>query len=122
KLVLVAKGHWFERKDRFTCLVHWLNRVLETRRGGHRAKMTSVIHDNCYACRNGCPTNPGDKCPCVGSCRADADGPGLERNTTIGDIDIVIAGREILPGRITQSDVAAGGCVSKARIKIDARG
>jgi len=38
KLLLVAEGHWLEREDRFTCLVHAVNVLFETGRGGERAE------------------------------------------------------------------------------------
>src|SRR4030095_9910589 len=92
--LLIAEGDRLQREDRFARFVHRLNVLLVVRRGCYRAKMTAAIYDNCYAGWNGCPADPGDKCFCLYSCRADADGPGL-LETLIAHIDIVTAPKEI---------------------------
>ena len=37
-VVLVVEGHWFKRIDCFTALAHWLNVLLESRRGEQTTK------------------------------------------------------------------------------------
>ena len=97
KFFLIMKGDRFEREDRFTRLVHRLDRVLETLRGGCRAKLTSGVYLNRYAC-NSCSADAGDKCFRLGSYRADADGIGFRSNTGVADVDVVISRGEILTG------------------------
>ena len=47
--------------------------------------------------------------------RADANGVGLASNTTIADVDIVIARGEIVAGCNAQCDVVAAGGVVQER-------
>ena len=96
--MLVVEGDWFERENRFACLVHCLDRVLETRRGCGRAEMTVAVYDNCYTCWNGCPTDAGDQCRPVSCLHADANSSEVARNTEVADIDIVTARGEVSTG------------------------
>ena len=52
---------------------------------------------------------------------ADADGVGLARNTSVADIDIVIARGEIATGLKAQGDVVAAGGVANERMLTDGR-
>src|SRR5205823_13790990 len=45
KLLLVAKGDWFERVNRFARLVHRLDVLLKTGRGAFRAQVTCGIYN-----------------------------------------------------------------------------
>src|SRR5438552_17527021 len=92
ELFLVAEGYRFEREDRFAYFVHWLDRVLETLRGGFRADVPCGIYKDRLASGSGYRKNAGNKCIGLVSSRADADGTGLARHTLVADIDIVIAG------------------------------
>src|SRR5882724_12018849 len=113
KLLLVAKAHWFERKDAFARLVHGLNIVFEARRGGGRAEMTSGIDDYPDASCSRDSINTRDIGVLVSWFRADADLGRLASDTTIADVDIVTAGGESSTGSDAQSDVVAAGCVAK---------
>src|SRR5437016_284462 len=62
KLVLVAEGHRFQRKDRFARLVHRLDLVLETSGGDGRAELTVGSNDYSYSPRHSYPRDAGDKC------------------------------------------------------------
>src|SRR5882724_5106090 len=116
KLLLVAKAHWFERKDAFARLVHGLNIVFEARRGGGRAEMTSGIDDYPDASCSRDSINTRDIGVLVSWFRADADLGRLASDTTIADVDIVTAGGESSTGSDAQSDVVAAGGVAKEGI------
>src|SRR5437867_1564540 len=73
-----------------------------------------TYHD-CYPVCNSRPSNAGDEGIRLGSWRADADRIGLARDTTIANVDIVTAGREILAGSKAERDVAVAGGVLKER-------
>src|SRR5207245_534299 len=116
KLVLVAEGHRFKREDRFACLIHRLNRVLETLRGRCHAKLTVAIYNNSRA-RNGRPANASDECRSLRSLLADTNGIGFPSNTSVKNIDVVTARGEISTSVIAQCDVAVPGCVANERSK-----
>src|SRR5205807_3609466 len=96
-LVLVAEADRFERENRFAYLVHGLDLVLETLRGGCHAKLTVGVHLNRCACNRG-PTNASDKGSCLVSACADADSVGLISNTFVADVDIEVARGKIDTG------------------------
>src|SRR6266446_612647 len=98
ELVLVAKGHRFERQDRFARLVHRLDCILETLRGYGRAKMTTAIYNNCYTRWNGCPTDASDVSSGLSSYRTDTDRIRLRLKTSAANIDIVTSCGQILTG------------------------
>src|SRR6266404_2587558 len=102
KLFLVAEGNRPEREDGFTRPVHGLDCVLETHRGGWAdAQLTSATYVNCRTC-NRSPNNARYKGFRLGSLRADADGAGLGRNSTVADIDVIITSGEIAAGSKAQ--------------------
>src|SRR5215831_16379224 len=76
KLFLIAKCDWFERENHFAGLVHWLDVVLETRRGCSCAEVTRRVYNNRYTCWNGCPTDASDICVHLSSYRSDSDCSG----------------------------------------------
>src|SRR4029077_373371 len=45
-LLLVAEGDRLEREDRFACVVHRLDLILESRRGRGRTELAVSIHVN----------------------------------------------------------------------------
>src|SRR6266481_2599490 len=98
-------------QDGFACLVHWFDRLLETRRGTSDAKLSIRCNADCQGFGNWCSSNPGNKRCGLGSSRADAYGTGLASHTSIADIDITTARGEIGPSRGTQCNVAAAGRV-----------
>jgi hypothetical protein len=55
--------------------------------------------------------NAGDICVGLSSLRADANGSAVGTNTCVADVNIVIAGGEILTGVNTYGDVVAPGRV-----------
>jgi hypothetical protein len=114
--VLVTEGYWLERKDRFACFVHWLDRILETLRGNDCAELTVGPNDYSYASGHSHPRYAGDKCSCLCSCRADADGFGFTRNTSVTDIDIVTARCQIFAGIKAECDVVVASCVEEERL------
>src|SRR5439155_10798921 len=116
KLVHVTEGHRFERKDRFACLVHRFDRVLETLRGDHRAEMAAGINNDPDTLRNGYSTNADDICVRLSSCRANADRIGVTRSTGVADLDIVVAIEKSSPGVKAQCNVVAAGRKVKERV------
>ena len=115
KLAFVAEGHRLEREDCFACPIHRLDRLLETGRGDDRAELPVRTDDNLYAAGGDGPANAGDVGRTLCSHVANADGEGLARNPRRADIDIVIAGGEILTGECAQSDVVLAGRVARKR-------
>src|SRR5437016_12733641 len=77
--------------------------------------MTAAIHDNRYACWNGCPADANNKGVCLFSTLADADGLRLASNTVITNINVVHTCREISTGSIAHCNVKAAGCVGIKR-------
>ena len=67
--------------------------------------MTAAAYTNCHT-RNRRPTNASDKRFCLISARTDADSVGLASNTFVADVDIVVAGGEIVTGASAQGDVS----------------
>src|SRR5437667_9424548 len=67
--------------------------------------MTVGIYDNCYACWNGCPANPGHVG--VGLKAADADGFVVSTRTAAAYIGFVTARIEIETSLIAHSNVVA---------------
>ena len=121
KVVFVAEGHRFERENRFARLVHGLDLVLETLRGNYRAEVTAAIYNYPYTSGHSDPANAGDKRVRVSSYRADADCAGLASNTSVADVNIVTARREILTSSCAQGDVAEAGCVVLKRCETAGR-
>src|SRR5437899_2810061 len=109
KLVLVTEGHRFEREDRFACLVHRFDRVLETLRGDNRAEMAAGINNDPDTSSNRYSTNPGDKGFRLSSCRANANRIGVTRSTRVADLDIAVAIEESRPGVKAQCSVITAG-------------
>src|SRR5205823_336622 len=101
KLVLVAEGHRFQRKDCFARLVHRLDLVLETSGGDGRAELTVGPNDYSYSPRHSYPRDAGDKCFRLCSARADADGSGLTCHSRVADFDVITAGGKIRPSSHT---------------------
>src|SRR5205823_2040093 len=112
---LIMEGDRFQPENRFARLVHRLDRVLETRRGGCRAKLTGGVYLNGCAC-NCCPIDAGNKGFGLCSGRADANRPGFTRNASVANIDIVAASGKIPTCGNTQRDVAATARVINERV------
>src|SRR5437773_9310431 len=113
--LLVTESDRFERQDRFTCLVHRLDLVLETLRGGCHAQLTERIYNNWCAC-NGYPTDCRDKG--LKLAKTDAQGTGLASKARRADVDIATTRGEIEAGRAPQCDVTIAGVVQE-RLKTD---
>src|SRR5438132_1982531 len=105
------EGDRLEPENGFARLVHRLDPVLETRRGGCRAKLTGGVYLNGCA-RNCCPIDARNKGFRLCSARADANRIGFAGNSSVANIDIVIAGGEILTRETAHGDVAASGGVT----------
>src|SRR5947199_8753581 len=112
-LLLVTESDRFERQDRFTCLVHRLDLVLETLRGGCHAQLTERIYNNWCAC-NGYPTDCRDKG--LKLAKTDAQGTGLASKARRADVDIATTRGEIEAGRAPQCDVTIAGVVQERLI------
>src|SRR2546423_6637533 len=78
--------------DDFACALHWFDRFLETRRGGHRAKFPGGIHSH-WGSRPGNRRlpNPRDIGSGLSSSRADADDTRLTCDSAIADSNIVVS-------------------------------
>ena len=99
-------------------LVHGLNPLLETLRGGFGAESTVLIHPNLHT-SDCCITNTGDKRFRLRALCADADRVRFVANTLVAYIDVVIASGEMRSGVSAQGSVAAAGRVAvKRRIAI----
>src|SRR5262249_40979598 len=81
--------------------------------------MARGIYDNWYACWNGCPTYPRDIRICVISVRPDTDCIGLASYTTVANIDIVTARRDIRSGGATQGNIICAALVVEESIGTD---
>jgi len=78
--------------------------------------VATAIYDNCYTCRNGCPTDGGDIGGRLSALRADADGVRLCRNPLITDVNVVTTRCEIWTRSNAQRSTAATRSVVKQRI------
>ena len=107
--LLVTEGDGFKREDRFARFIHRLDLLLKTPRGADGAKVTCGIYLHYQALCDRCRINPCDKGIRLRSFSADADGVGLGSDTTVADIDVIIACREIGTSKKAQCDVAAAG-------------
>src|SRR5205823_1645029 len=116
KLVLVAEGHRLQRQDRLARLVHRLDRLLETRRGSSRAQVTGVIDDNPYTSCHSDSVNASDIGVLVSWFRADANLGRLACNTSIADIDIVVARSKGSTSTNSQPNVIAAPAIAIERI------
>ena len=112
--MFVTKRDRFERKDSFTCLVHRLDLILETLRGGcPDAKLTVRVDPNWCPCRH-CSIDPRDIGFRLGPLSANADHPVIADRTSIANINIVVALGNIDAGVTADGDVPlAGGIVYK---------
>ena len=110
----VAEGDRPERQQHVARLVHLVNVLLETGRGRRHPKLTAAVYLNRCAA-NRCPINAGHKRFRLGSLCANADGVGLGRNTSVADIDIVIARGEVDSGVNAKGDVVVAGGVGNER-------
>ena len=96
--MLVSERNGFQRENRFARFVHRFDCLFVSGGGRSRAEMPGGIYDDCYAGWHGCPTDRGNVSSSLQSGLSDADGSGLARNTTVADVDIATARREICPG------------------------
>src|SRR5205823_13431055 len=113
------EGHRFQPENSFARLVHRFDLVLETLRGGRRAKLTGGVYFNGCA-GHCCPIDARNKGFCLCSGLADANRPGFTSDPSIADIDVVTAGGEISTGSIAQCNVQVTG-VEKERCLTDSR-
>src|SRR5205085_1151424 len=109
------EGDRFQPENGFARLVHRFDRVLETRRGGCRAKLTGGVYLNGCAC-NRRPVDPRNKGSCLCSGLADANRTGFAGNASVANIDIVTTRGEIFTCGNTQRDVAATARVINERV------
>ena len=98
------------------CVAHRLNVLLETLGGRCHAKLTVAIYNNGRA-RNRRPANASDECRSLRSLLTDANSVGFSNNTSVENIDVVIARGEIFTSVIAQCDVVVAGCVANERSK-----
>ena len=80
----------FQRQDRFAGPVHWLDLVLEARRGSGCAQVTAGIDDYANATRHRDSANSGNVRIGLTAARADADRIGLASYPNVADVDVVI--------------------------------
>ena len=80
--------------------------------------MTIAVYHNRPAVY-GCPTDASDKCLCLCSCLADADGVRLASNAKVADIDIVTTRSKSMTGISSHGDIVASGCIVKQRSRPD---
>lgn len=90
----LAKGHWFEYKDRFARLVHGLDLVLKTLRARGHAKLTVGGYNNSCTC-HWYREDTSDKGARLSFHVADADRESLASNPIVADVNIEIARREV---------------------------
>src|SRR5205823_4340798 len=112
---LIMEGDRFQPENSFARLLHRFDRLLETRRGGCRAKLTGGVYLNGRAC-NCRPIDAGNKGFGLCSGRADANRPGFASNASVANIDIVAASGKIPTCGNTQRDVAATARVINERV------
>ena len=113
-LLLVAKAHRLKRQDDFAGFAHWLDILLESRRGRAGSELTVGIYKDGSATEAVAPLIPVDECG--GDIRiADPDGVALARHAAndVADIDIVSACGQIGAGAIAQGGVVATGVVEE---------
>ena len=108
--VLVAKGHRFERKDRFACLVHRLDLVLETLRARGHTKLTVGVDNNSCTC-HWYRKDTSDKGARLSFHIADADRESFASDPIVADVNIEIARREVETCHRANGDVVVSGCV-----------
>jgi hypothetical protein len=96
QLVLVAEAHRLQRQNRFAGLIHGLDVVLETPRGGQRAELTVGIDINRHAPCHGGPGDASHEGIGLNSRRADADGVAFASVAWVEDVDIVTARSEVI--------------------------
>ena len=111
KLLLVTKGHWFKRKNRFARFVHRLNLVLESGRRLDRAKLTVGSYHHCYTWWDGCPTDALYVGGLLNSSLANANSVRLDRQAGRADVNVVVASLEIGAGIGAQSRVIGPGAI-----------
>lgn len=121
KIFLVAESNGLQRKDRFACLVHWLDGLLETCRGSGGAGMPTGIDNHTDASRHRDATNASDICIRLGCRRSDSDCSGLACYTFVAEINIVTTGGEIIAGCGAYRDIASPAVVVTERIKTNGR-
>src|SRR5207248_9714302 len=109
------KGDRFQPENGFARLVHRFDRVLETRGGGCRAKLTGGVYLNGCAC-NCCPIDAGNKGFGLCSALADANRTGFAGDTGVANIDIVTTRGEIFTCGNPQRGVVATACVINERV------
>src|SRR3954447_3875545 len=92
--------------------------ALERARGGGRGAELAVGVDQDAVGRAGdrCAADAGEECRDLRPCGADPDGATLPRDTGIGDVDVVRAGRQVLPGAGAERDVEGAGGVRDERL------
>ena len=101
------KGHRLQGQYRFTCLVHWFNGFLEPLRRNDCAEVTTCIDDYANTSSNGNAVNSGDESVSLSSYPAHANCVGLTNDTSVVDVDIIVAGREKRSSEISQGDIIA---------------
>src|SRR5205823_5189415 len=121
KLFLVAEGNWLERQDRFTCLIHWLDVLLEPRRGSRCAQVSLVIYNHADTARYRHTANSGDIGVGLSSAGADACRPALARLTNIADFDVVTPTGESGAREISEREIVAPGCIIEKRTETASR-
>src|SRR5690349_8436802 len=99
--------------DRFACLIHRLDFVLETLRGDDRAELTVITNDYSYASGHRGPRDAGNKSGRLGANGADANPVGLTGDTGIANNNVITAGGEIDTGRNAQCDIVAASGVTR---------
>src|SRR5207302_4135216 len=106
------EGDRLEPENGFARLVHRLDPVLETRRGGCRAKLTGGVYLHGCA-RNCCPIDTRNESFGLCSALADANRIGFTSDTGVANVDIVTTRREIYTCGNPQRGVVATACIIK---------
>ena len=114
-VALVMERHRLERQERFAGFVHRFNLFLEPARGAGGPELTVDIYKDWQGVSTSGrhAANAGDKGSCLK--KADASGVRITGFTRVTDIDIVVAGGEILAG------TSAQGCVTGSSRAVGAR-
>src|SRR5436190_8057259 len=118
--LFVTECYRLERENRFDCLVHGLDLILETLRRRCNAKLSAAVYKDSRP-GNRCPTDAGDKRSRLDPLSANADSVGLASDTWIGDINIVITYRQVYASVNTQCNVCVASRIVYERLRTNRR-
>ena len=113
---LVAKGYRFQAQNRFAGFAHWLDVLLESRRGRACSELTIRIYKDLRATRSRGSADSRDKRG--GDIRiADPDSVALARHAAdiVADIDIVIASSQVAACDVSEGSVVVPDVIEELR-------